>query len=68
MSIAMELLRLRLHFCVLLEFPFVKKLNCFKETVESCELRDNVFETQRERFELRGPCFPPDQLASSPQR
>jgi hypothetical protein len=32
-------------FCVLLEFPFVKKLNRSKETAEFCVLRDNVFET-----------------------
>ena len=39
-------------FCVLLEFPFVEILNCFKETAESYGFRDNVFETCRKRLEL----------------
>ena len=40
-------------------------MNCFEETAEFCRLRDNVFGTQRKRLELRGLCFPRDQLASS---
>ena len=43
-------------------------LHCLKETAQSCEFNDNVFETDRKRLELRALCFPPDQLASSPPR
>jgi hypothetical protein len=34
-------------------------LHCFNDTAESCELSDNVFETERKRLEMRALCFPP---------
>ena len=42
--------------------------HCLKETEQSCEFYDNVFETDRKRLELRAPCFSPHQLAFSSPR
>jgi hypothetical protein len=40
------------------------RFNCFKETAEFCELRNNVFETQSKGLELRA-LFPPPTPSTS---
>ena len=34
-------------------------LHCLKETAQTCEFYDNIFETDRRKLELRTLCFPP---------
>ena len=43
-------------------------LRCLKESAQTCEFYDNVFETNWKWLELRALCFPAYQIASSPPR
>ena len=63
----------KVKFCVFFYNLFLLKhfwpsnsLHCLKETLNSCEFYDSVFETDRKRLEMRALCSPSEQVASSP--
>jgi len=55
----------KVKFCVLLEFPFVKNGDAAEE-LHSCGLREDVFETKIKRLDLRVLCFAPINLPLHP--